>query len=247
MRIAILSPVWFPVPPTRYGGIEWIVSLLAEGSSSAGHDVTLFASGDSSTKAELVSVFDEAPSEIIGTTQFELRHALSCFERAGDFDVINDHTGPLGAMLGGVVETPVVHTVHGPLGGEPGLLYTSLAQGLPRGRPDLTVHEPAQAAPGPELGRELPERARARRSIPCTRTSGDYLLFLGRMSCGEGLPPRDRGREGGRHPARIAGKMQDRAEKEYFEEHVRPNLGWGIEYLGEVDHARRSTCSRTLA
>ena len=131
MKIAVLSPVWFPVPPTRYGGIEWIVSLLAEGLVRAGHEVTLFASGDSSTQAELVSVYDEAPSEHIGTTQVELRHALSCFERAGDFDVINDHTGPLGAMLGGVVDTPVVHTVHGPLGGDPGLLYTSLGRVCP--------------------------------------------------------------------------------------------------------------------
>ena len=103
MKIAVLSPVWFPVPPTRYGGIEWIVSLLAEGLVRAGHEVSLFASGDSSTQAELVSVYDEAPSEKIGTTQVELRHALSCFERADEFDVVNDHTGPLGAMLGGVV------------------------------------------------------------------------------------------------------------------------------------------------
>jgi len=75
MKIAVLSPVWFPVPPTRYGGIEWIVSLLAEGLVRAGHEVTLFASGDSSTQAELVSVYDEAPSEKIGNTQVELRHA----------------------------------------------------------------------------------------------------------------------------------------------------------------------------
>src|SRR4029077_4092710 len=49
LRVAILSPVWFPVPPTGYGGIEWIVSLLADGLADAGHDVTLFASGDSRT------------------------------------------------------------------------------------------------------------------------------------------------------------------------------------------------------
>ena len=53
-RIAILAPVWFPVPPTGYGGIEWVVSLLADGLVDAGHDVTLFASGDSHTKAKLV-------------------------------------------------------------------------------------------------------------------------------------------------------------------------------------------------
>ena len=86
MRIAVLSPVWFPVPPTRYGGIEWIVSLLAEGLVRAGHDVTLFASGDSSTSAKLISVFDEAPSEKIGMTQYELRHALCCIEDADEFE-----------------------------------------------------------------------------------------------------------------------------------------------------------------
>ena len=57
------SPVWFPVPPDRYGGIEAVVQLLADGLVDAGIDVTLFASGDSSTKATLVSAFETAPSE----------------------------------------------------------------------------------------------------------------------------------------------------------------------------------------
>ena len=59
MRVAVLSPVWFPVPPSGYGGIEWIVSLLADGLADAGHDVTLFASGDSRTRAQLAAVFDD--------------------------------------------------------------------------------------------------------------------------------------------------------------------------------------------
>ena len=66
LRIALISPVWFPVPPTGYGGIEWIVWLLADGLVEAGHDVTLFASGDSRTKAKLDWVFETAPSERIG-------------------------------------------------------------------------------------------------------------------------------------------------------------------------------------
>ena len=52
MKIAVLSPVWFPVPPTRYGGIEWIVALLADGLVERGHEVTLFASGDSTDEGE---------------------------------------------------------------------------------------------------------------------------------------------------------------------------------------------------
>lgn len=120
MRIAVLSPVWFAVPPARYGGIEWIVSLLADGLVDAGHDVTLFASGDSRTKARLEAVYASAPSEWIGHTFWELRHAVSCFSRAEGFDVVSDHTGLLGLALGSLGPTPLAHTVHGPLSGEPG-------------------------------------------------------------------------------------------------------------------------------
>ena len=63
LRIAVVSPPWFPVPPSGYGGIEWVVALLADGLAEAGHDVTLFASGDSQTKAKLSAVFETAPSE----------------------------------------------------------------------------------------------------------------------------------------------------------------------------------------
>src|ERR1700716_1254543 len=115
MRVAVIAPVWFPVPPTGYGGIELVVSLLADGLVDAGHEVTLFASGDSLTKGKLAYVFDRAPSELIGRAIPELRHAMACYTRADEFDVINDHSGTPAAALGGLVDTPVVHTVHGPL------------------------------------------------------------------------------------------------------------------------------------
>jgi glycosyltransferase involved in cell wall biosynthesis len=238
MKIAVLSPVWFPVPPTRYGGIEWIVSLLAEGLVRAGHDVTLFASGDSSTSAKLVSVYDEAPSAQIGQTQVELRHALACFERADQFDVINDHTGPLGVTAGGVVGTAVVHTVHGPLAGEPGLLYRALAHVAPEvGLISLSMN---QRKPLPELNwvANCPN-ALELDVYPVRPHKGDYLLFLGRMSADKGAHRAIEVAKEAGLPLLLAGKMQDHAEKEYFEEHVRPNLEWGIEYLGEVDHAKK--------
>ena len=69
------------------------------------------------------AVFEEAPSERIGQTFWELQHALNCFARHDDFDVIHDHTGLLGLALGSLLPTPLVHTVHGPLDGHPGDLY----------------------------------------------------------------------------------------------------------------------------
>ena len=131
LKIAVLAPAWFAVPPVGYGGIEWIVWLLADGLADAGHDVTLFASGDSRTKAKLAAVFPEAPSKQIGRTFWELKHALSCFARADEFDVINDHTGMLGMTLGATTSTPVVHTVHGPLNGEPGEIYELISRVAP--------------------------------------------------------------------------------------------------------------------
>jgi len=122
VKVAVLSPVWFPVPPHAYGGIEWIVSLLADGLVDDGHDVTLFASGDSRTKARLESVYDVAPSEWIGHTFWELRHTVSCLLHADEFDVISDHTGLLGLALGSMGRTPFAHTVHGPLSVVPGSL-----------------------------------------------------------------------------------------------------------------------------
>jgi glycosyltransferase involved in cell wall biosynthesis len=239
VRIALLAPVWFPVPPTGYGGIEWVVSLLADGLVDAGHEVTLFASGDSRTKAELAWVFEVAPSAEIGRSQVEIRHALACFERAHEFDVIHDHSGPPAAVVAGAVATPTLHTVHGPLLGEPGDLYEQVARVAPRTR--LVSLSMNQRAPHPDL----PWLANVPNALdfsvyPAEPHRGDYLLFLGRMSP-----------EKGAHRAiavaieavlslKIAGKRREPAEQQYFHELVEPHLREGrIEYLGEVTHGEK--------
>jgi glycosyltransferase involved in cell wall biosynthesis len=239
LRIAILSPPWFPVPPTGYGGIEWIVWLLADGLVEQGHEVTMFASGDSRSRATLSWVFEHAPSELIGRSLPELRHALAAYERAGDFDVINDHSGPLGAVLGGLVDTPVVHTVHGPLGGEPGEVYESIGRISPKvGLISLSLN---QRLPKPDLNwvANVPN-ALDLEHYPCQPHRGEYLLFLGRMN-----------HEKGAHraisvamelglPLKLAGKVREQKEQDYFAEFVEPHLGKsGIEYLGEVNHGTK--------
>jgi glycosyltransferase involved in cell wall biosynthesis len=238
VKVAIVSPAWFPVPPTRYGGIEWIIALLADGLVDAGHEVTLFASGDSETKAELVSVFPEAPSRFIGTTLHELHHALACFERAADFEVINDHSGPLAAALGGAVTTPVVHTVHGPLDTRAGELYEQVARVAPQvGLISVSLN---QRKPRPDL----PWVANCHNALdlsayPVHPHRGDYLLFLGRMSPDKGAHRAIEVAEEVGVSLKLAGKMQDLLEQEFFEANVRPHLGADIEYVGEVSHAEK--------
>jgi glycosyltransferase involved in cell wall biosynthesis len=238
VRIAIVSPPWFPVPPTGYGGIEWIVSLLADGLVARGHEVTLFASGDSRTSASLAAVYEHAPSELIGRSLPELRHVLAALERGNEFDVINDHTGPLGAAAGGLVRTPVVHTVHGPLDAEPGEIYAAIAKVAPPvGLVSLSLN---QRRPKPDLNwvANIPN-ALDLEHYPCKPHKGDYLLFLGRMN-----------HEKGAHraiavamelglPLKLAGKVREQREHSYFAEFVEPHLGGGIEYLGEVNHGTK--------
>jgi len=238
VRIAVLSPVWFPVPPVGYGGIEWVVSLLADGLADAGHEVTLFASGDSETKAELASVFPTAPSEQIGKTGTELRHALSCLERAGEFDIVNDHSGPLAAAIGGAGGTPLVHTVHGPLTGTDGDLYASLGRvasdvglislSLNQRRPQPDLHWVANCHNALDLD-----------AYPVHSSRGEYLLFLGRMSEEKGCHRAVEVALQAGVPLKIAGKMREPAEREYFETYVAPHLGDGIEYLGETSHGKK--------
>ncbi len=151
MKVAILSPVWFPVPPTGYGGIEWVVALLADGLVDAGHDVTLFASGDSRTKAKLEAVFEEAPSSQIGLSPVELRHTLLCYTHSDEFDVVNEHSGQAAAAMGGLLDTPVVHTVHGPLEEMPLANYRGIAALSPDvGLVSISMNQrkPAPISPG---------------------------------------------------------------------------------------------------
>ena len=238
LRIAVISPVWFPVPPTGYGGIEWIVWLLADGLVEAGHDVTLFASGDSRTKAKLECVFETAPSERIGQTLPEIHHCLHCYERAAEFDVINDHSGLPAAAIGGAVDKPVLHTVHGPLDAEGGTIYEQIARVAPSvGFISISMN---QREPKPHL----PWVANCPNALdfslyPVKPHRGDYLLFLGRMSPDKGCHRAIDVAVTAGLPLKIAGKRREPLEQSYFDEYVRPHLNDRIEYLGEVTHGEK--------
>ncbi len=230
--------MWFPVPPTGYGGIEWIVALLADGLAEAGHDVTLFASGESRTKAKLAAIFEHAPSERIGRSLPDLRHALSCFARADEFDVINDHSGMPGAALGGLVDTPVLHTVHGPLDGESGEVYELMAQVVP-GLSLISVSlNQRKPQPGLPWAANIPN-ALELSLYPCKPHRGEYLLFLGRMSADKGAHRAIAVAKEAGVPLKLAGKRREPSEIEYFEQYVEPHLRDGIEYLGEVTHGEK--------
>ena len=237
MRIGLVCPVWFPVPPEAYGGTERVVALLADGLVDAGHDVTLFASGDSQTRARLESVFHTAPSEWIGHTYWEMQHAMHAFLKADEFDVVHDHTGMLGLAFGGLIGTPFCHTVHGPLDGQPGRMYEQVLELAPSAK--LISISMNQRKPKPHL----PWIGNCPNALDLSmypfrrKPGGDYLVFLGRMSPDKGAHRALAVALETGIPLKIAAKCREPLEIRYFDEFIRPHLGGSIEYVGEVGHA----------
>src|SRR5260221_13419030 len=123
MRIAQIAPIVESVPPKKYGGTERVVSSLTESLVKLGHDVTLFASGDSTTSARLVSIYPKALKEakfkdIYGSNIFTLLNIGQVYGLQDHFDVIHDHNGYLSLPTANIAKVPVVMTYHGPVTAE---------------------------------------------------------------------------------------------------------------------------------
>ncbi len=234
MRIAQLSPPWLAVPPKGYGGIEWVVSLLADGLVDAGHDVTLFATGDSSTKAHLEYVYDDAPgSRTINDPILDTTHTLFALRDARDrFDVLHVHS-PFSA-LAAAVETgiPVVHTLHGSFTDEMKRLYSFAAD-----RAWYVAISEAQKAFDADLryGGVVYNGIDMDR-YPLREEKEDFVLFLGRADP-------DKGWRRAVEAARLAGehlisavKIAHPREEEEWERNVKPVLPLDAEVRGEITH-----------
>src|SRR5947209_16441266 len=115
LRVAILAPISWRVPPRRYGPWEQFASLLTEGLVRRGIDVTLFATADSITAARLVGTAPTGYSEdsSLDAKVWEALHISAVFERAAEFDVIHNSFDFLPLTYSALVDTPVVTTIHG--------------------------------------------------------------------------------------------------------------------------------------
>jgi glycosyltransferase involved in cell wall biosynthesis len=236
LKIALVSPPWFPVPPSGYGGIEMVVYLLAEGLTRRGHEVTLFASGDSVTQAHLVSVFEKAPyKKMKDNAYLENLHSLAAYALAREFDIIHDHDGfgsrLLGALTSRLLKVPVVATLHGPADKASLNFYGSVAADLLF----IAISEyQRQSFPGLNFLATIPNAVKID-DYPFSKEGGDYLLFVGRMNEEKGAHIAARvARKLGRRLVMV-GKCSEDHEKRYFVENIKPQLGAGIEYWGEVD------------
>jgi len=240
MRIAVIAPPWTPIPPPLYGGIELVVDELARGLVAAGHDVTLFATGDSTSPVPIKWTLEHAEGMRIGMAVPELRHVLHSYaEISEDVDIVHDHTvvGPFHAER--YPGLAVVTTVHGPFNEELTDLYTAIADRVPV---ICISHAQHAAAPHLPIAGVIHHGIDAEK-FPMGDGDGDdegpYLLFLGRMAPDKGAHRAiEIARKAGMRVL-LAAKMREAWERAYYDEQVAPLLGADAVYLGEVSHERK--------
>lgn len=232
MRIAIISPLDMRVPPLAYGGTELVVSLLTEELVRRGHEVTLFASGDSVTSAKLESV---CPHFLRGSNRekgvLNMLNVVACLEQADKFDIIHNHTQFEGLSTAGLVNTSILTTLHGNLRGDWIFLFHHY-----KGWYNTISRSAKSLLPEKEGFEGVIYNAIDVQSYPFNGSEREtHLLFLSRMSPEKGphLAIEVAKRLGRR--LFLAGNV-DTMNQEYFNAEVLPHVdGDQIRYVGEAN------------
>ena len=239
MRIAQIAPIVERVPPKKYGGTERMVHALIEELVQRGHDVTLFASGDSQTSAKLESVYPRGIREakikdLYGVNPWTLLNLGLAYEMQDEFDIIHDHLAPVSIPTANIATTPVVMTMHGAFNAQNKKLFQSM-QG-----PHIVTISESQMYSLPSLNHAgtvyngLPME-----HYPFGAEMGEYLLFVGRISMEKGTHIAIDVAQQLDLPLVIAAKVDDH-DIGYFKEYVEPRLSDRIQWIGEVNEEERN-------
>jgi glycosyltransferase involved in cell wall biosynthesis len=240
MRIAQVAPLWERVPPPGYGGIELLVSLLTDELVRRGHDVTLFASGDSITLAKLESVHPRAlrlDPQVREYGIYEMLELSAVYERSQDFDIIHSHMGCAALLPSKLVKTPTVHTLHGIFTPDNEKLFTYAKE-----QPYVSISNSQRE---PRLGLNYVGTVYNGVDVSSHHFYSQpdepaYLAFLGRISPEKGPHLAIAIAKAAGWKLKLAGKI-DPVDVNYFETEIKPLIdGQQIEYLGEADHVMKN-------
>ncbi|HEX4113262.1 MAG TPA: glycosyltransferase family 4 protein [Stellaceae bacterium] len=239
MRIAQIAPLTEAVPPKLYGGTERVVSWLTEELVRQGHDVTLFANGESKTAARLDPIWPvslRSDPRVLDPLALHMLMLERVRQRAAEFDILHFHLDYLPFSLFLRQSTPFVTTLHGRLDlPEHQPIFTAFANA-----PVVAISH-SQRRPVPQAGwvatihHGLPEQM-----LKPSYQEPEYLAFLGRICPEKRVDRAIRIAQLCGLPIKIAAKV-DRADKDYFEREIRhlfdlPN----VEYIGEIDDSQKS-------
>jgi glycosyltransferase involved in cell wall biosynthesis len=239
MRIAQIAPLTEAIPPKLYGGTERVVSWLTEELVALGHDVTLFASGDSQTSAKLEPMWPRAlrmDNSVRDPMALHMAMLEQVRQRAGEFDILHFHLDYFPFSVFSRQATPFITTMHGRLDlPEHQTVFNAFTS-----VPVISISE-SQRRPLPQarwlrtVHHGLPADLLAPRAV-----KPGYLAFLGRIAPEKAVDRAIRIAQRCQLPLKIAAKV-DRADRDYFEREIRPLLDLpGIEYIGEIGDADKS-------
>lgn len=244
LRIAMLAPPWISVPSPGYGGVESVVSTLTEALVRSGHDVTLFCAPGSVSRANVVNILEKPHPDAIERSLFEVDHVAKAFDQidlAGQlerFDVIHDHCGFTGLAMANRIDTPLVHTLHGPFTADTAAFYAHHGH-----KGTLVGISHAQLASAPSqlepLG-PIPNPIDLS-AWPTQARKGDYLLWIGRMSPEKGPHRAIAAARAVDVPLVLAGVIQP-GRQAFFDKEIAPHIdGDRVRFIGEVGGAAKQS------
>ncbi len=241
LKIAQIAPLWFPTPPKKYGGIERIIHYLTEELTKRGHKVTLFASGDSKTKAKLVSVTKKSLiSQKIPWHDWcwnNLNYSLA-FERAGDFDIIHSHWTPMGMFFQRFTKVPVLHTFHN-IPSKNDHRWQVLKHYQKDSNVIFISKKEKENCPL-RFKREFVIYNSIKISqFQFNQKPEDYFIWVARISPQKGTHNAVTIAKKAKIKLILVGQLQPMYE-EYFKKEIEPNLGNKIKYLGEFSQKELS-------
>lgn len=241
MKIAQVATIIERVPPKKYGGSERVVYTLTEELIKRGHEVTLFASGDSITSAKLVSVYPRSLREakikdMYDMNDLTLLHLGTPYTLEDKFDIIHDHIGVFGLPVAQKTQTSTIFTLHGPFTATNRRLYSTFRN------PNLVAISRSQVnfAPPTANVADVVYNGLNMDKYPYSLEQDGYLLFVGRISMEKGTHYAIEVAQNLDLPLIIAAKL-DAVDIPYFNEYVGPQLSDDrIRWIGEVDETERN-------
>lgn len=233
MKIALLAPIAWRTPPRHYGPWERVVSLLAEGLVRQNIDVTLYATGDSVTSAKLRSVCRSPYEEDkeVNVKVWEALHISEIMEQANEFDLIHNHYDFLPLTYSGLINTPLITTIHG--FSSPQIL--PVYQKYNKKTHYVSISD-ADRNPGLDY-LETVYHGIDLEQFTLNKAYGNYLVYFGRIHNDKGTREAIEVAKMVKMKLVIAGIIQDRP---YFEQYVQPYLNADVSYLGTVGPAERN-------
>lgn len=236
MRIAVIAPPWSQIPPVGYGGAELLASCVVEGYRDLGHEVTLYATSDSTLPGRRVPTLRHGEMYKAGELEAEEQHVRLAYREAQHHDFVHDWTR-LGPVIGPSITTTPILATRKSLGDDPtadhgdNVHLVALSEAQRRSAPPDTFERVIHPGVGPAR-------------YPLGDGGGGFVVFLGRMTRDNGVAEALEATRQAGLPLKLAGPILTDEDEQFFDDIVRPARRSDTEYLGEIPFDEKTALLR---